>query len=106
MGRLIKALGIPLAGPHDLRRTGATLLASERGDVPPFIVSQVLNHTTDGGGGSMTTRRHYNLHLYAKEKRQALTIWEGLLLEIVGEREPIRNVTPLLAVGQGWASRL
>lgn len=99
MGRLVKALGIPLAGPHDLRRTGATMLASERGDVPPFIVSQVLNHTTDGGGGSMTTRRHYNLHLYAKEKRQALTIWEGLLLEIVGERAPARTITPLLAVG-------
>lgn len=99
MGRLVKLLGMPLAGPHDLRRTGASLLASERGDVVPFVISQVLNHTTDTGGGSATTRRHYNLHLYAKEKRQALTVWECMLREIVGELPPSDNVTrlPLMA---------
>lgn len=99
MGRLVKALQIPLAGPHDLRRTGASILASERGDVAPFIVSQVLNHTTDAGGGSITTRRHYNQHLYAKEKRQALTVWENILLEIVGERDAVSNVTPFALTG-------
>ncbi len=95
MGRLVKLLGMPLAGPHDLRRTGASLLASERGDIAPFVISQVLNHTTDAGGGSATTRRHYNLHLYAKEKRHALTVWEGLLRQIVGERPLADNVTPI-----------
>ena len=95
MGRLVNALGMPLAGPHDLRRTGATMLASERGDIAPFVISQVLNHTTDAGGGSATTRRHYNLHLYAKEKRQALAVWEALLLDIVGERPRNDNVRPL-----------
>ncbi len=99
MGRLVNALRMPLAGPHDLRRTGASILASERGDVAPFIVSQVLNHTSDAGGGSITTRRHYNQHLYAKEKRQALTVWETLLLEIVGERAPADNVTPFALTG-------
>jgi integrase len=92
MGRVVKLLGMPLAGPHDLRRTGASLLASERGGTPPFIISQVLNHTTDTGGGSATTRRHYNLYLYAKEKRQALVAWESILREIVGEPEPSSNV--------------
>ncbi len=99
MGRLVNALHMPLAGPHDLRRTGASILASERGDVAPFIISQVLNHTTDAGGGSITTRRHYNQHLYAKEKRQALTVWEDLLLVIVGERKADSNVTPFALTG-------
>lgn len=95
MGRLVHGLGLPLAGPHDLRRTGATLLSSERGEIPPFVISQVLNHTTDAGGGSATTRRHYNLHLYAKEKRHALTTWETLLLEIVGERVAVEDNLPM-----------
>ena len=82
MGKLMKALGLKLAGPHDLRRTGSSVLASERGGVQPFVISQLLNHTADGGGGSATTRRHYNLHLYASEKRQALEAWGVLLGQI------------------------
>jgi len=85
MGHVTHALKLQLAGPHDLRRTGATLLSSERIGIAPFIVSQVLNHTTDAGGGSATTRRHYNVNLYAAEKRHALEEWAKLLLEIVGE---------------------
>ena len=84
MGHTMKALRLPLAGPHDLRRTGATIMASERLRITPFVVSQVLNHITDAGGGSATTRRHYNLHTYAVEKRAALAAWEGALSEIVG----------------------
>jgi integrase len=95
MGALMKALGLPLAGPHDLRRTGATNMASERLGIAPFIISQVLNHTTDAGGGSATTRRHYNVHLYATEKRRTLAAWEVLLLEIVGEKAKPDNVTRL-----------
>ena len=95
MGKATKILKLPLAGPHDLRRTGASILASERGGVAPFIVSQVLNHITDAGGGSATTRKHYNQHLYANEKRHALATWETLLLEIVGERVRPDNVTAL-----------
>jgi integrase len=84
MGHVTHALKLQLAGPHDLRRTGTTLLSSERIGITPFNVSQVLNHTTDAGGGSATTRRHYNVNLYAAEKRHALEQWEKLLLEIVG----------------------
>jgi integrase len=83
MGRVMKALGLPLAGPHDLRRTGSSVLASERGRVTPFIVSQILNHISDPGGGSPVTRLHYNVYLYAKEKRGALKKWEKLVTKIL-----------------------
>ncbi len=95
MGHVMKALKLPMAGPHDLRRTGATILASERLGISPFIVSQVLNHITDAGGGSATTRRHYNVHLYAVEKRGALKAWEDLLLDIVGVRKRPSNIKPM-----------
>jgi hypothetical protein len=96
MGHLSKALNIPLAGPHDLRRTGTTVMSSERlKDVSPFIVSQVLNHITDAGGGSATTRKHYNVHDYAGEKRAALIAWERLLMEIVGIYPEPSNVVAL-----------
>ena len=99
MGNIMKLLKLPLAGPHDLRRTGASILASERGGVAPFVISQLLNHITDAGGGSATTRRHYNVHLYANEKRLALATWEKLLLEIVGERAARSNVADFKAAG-------
>ena len=59
------------------------MLSSERIGVQPFIVSQVLNHITDAGGGSSTTRRHYNVNLYIAEKRQALEAWERSLIQII-----------------------
>ncbi len=95
MANTMHALKLPLAGPHDLRRTAASIMASERLGIAPFVISQVLNHVTDAGGGAATTRRHYNLHLYANEKRRALEAWEGLLLEIVGERVRPDNVQRL-----------
>jgi integrase len=96
MGHLSKALNFPLTGPHDLRRTGTTVMSSERlKDVTPFVVSQVLNHITDAGGGSATTRKHYNVHDYAAEKRAALIAWERLLMEIVGIYPEPSNVVPL-----------
>lgn len=93
MGGLSDALKLSApAAPHDFRRTGATRLGAA--GVTPFIVSQVIAHTSDSGGGAAVTRAHYNLHTYAPEKRAALTLWEGLLLTIVGEREPASNVIP------------
>jgi integrase len=101
MAHLSKALDIPLTGPHDLRRTGTTVMSSERlREVSPFVVSQVLNHITDAGGGSATTRRHYNVHDYASEKRAALVAWERLLMEIVGIGSEPANV---IALKQGAA---
>jgi integrase len=87
MRPVILALGIPNAGPHDLRRTGSTALTSERLGISQFIRSRVLSHTTDAGGGAAVSTKHYDVNSYASEKRRALETWEGLLLEIVGERE-------------------
>lgn len=77
------AIGIQGANFHDLRRTGASAMASERLLVAPIVISRVLNHTMDGGGGAMVTARHYAVHDYAKEKRPALEAWASLLQTIV-----------------------
>lgn len=99
MGGLSSALEFASrAAPHDLRRTGATRLSAE--GVAPFIISQVLGHSSDAGGGAMVTRQHYNLHQYMKEKRQALQLWETMLLEIVGERPGADRVVPFQAAGR------
>lgn len=79
------AIGIRGANLHDLRRTGASAMASERLLVPPIVISRVLNHTMDGGGGAMVTARHYAVHDYAKEKRSALEAWASLLQTIVAD---------------------
>jgi integrase len=93
MRDIMAALGLKNASPHDLRRTGATNLASERLAVPPFIVSKVLGHRSDTGGAAAVTLAHYALHDYAPEKRRALEAWEDLLLEIVGERTRAANIS-------------
>jgi integrase len=93
MRDIMAALGLKNASPHDLRRTGATNMASERLAVAPFIVSKVLGHRSDTGGAAAVTLAHYALHDYAPEKRRALEAWEGLLLEIVGERARAGNVS-------------
>ena len=94
MAPVIAALGLPAASPHDLRRTGSSALTSERVGVSPFIRSRILSHTTETGGGAAVSSRHYDVNTYAQEKRRALEAWEGLLLTIVGEREPASNVVP------------
>jgi len=85
MRDIIAALGLKNASPHDLRRTGATNMVSERLRFAPFIVSQVLGHSSDTGGAAAVTLAHYALYNYAAEKRGALEAWEKLLLEIVGQ---------------------
>ncbi|WP_061930072.1 site-specific integrase [Aureimonas sp. AU22] len=77
----------PLAGitPHDLRRTGATAITSERIGIPRFVVSQVLNHTSDAGGTAAVTAV-YDRNAYLREKRAALDAWAILLQTIVGEK--------------------
>lgn len=97
MAELTAALGIVDATPHDLRRTGSTALTSERLGISPFIRSKVLGHTSDAGGGSAVSATHYDANLYVSEKRRALEAWEGLLLEVAGERSRVPNVTELRA---------
>lgn len=92
--------GVADATVHDLRRTGSTALTSERIGVSPFIRSKVLGHGTDAGGGAAVSSAHYDANEYLPDKRRALEAWEGLLLEIVGERERPSNVTPIREAAQ------
>ena len=55
----------------------------------------MISHTSDSGGGAAVSSKHYDVNTYAAEKRRALEAWEGLLLEIVGERTAASNVTAL-----------
>ena len=84
MAHIIRAKNIKHATPHDLRRTGSTALTSERIGVLPFIRSKVLGHTTDAGGGSAVSMKHYDANEYVADKRVALTKWQKLLFKIVG----------------------
>jgi integrase len=81
---IIGAKKMKHATPHDLRRTGSTALTSERIGVLPFIRSKVLGHTTDTGGGSVVSMKHYDANEYIADKRIALTKWQVLLFRIVG----------------------
>ena len=83
MNRLVDATNIPSATPHDLRRTGATNLTSERIGVSRFIVSKVLAHSGDTGGAAAVTGQHYDLNDYFSEKRKALDAWAAVVLKIV-----------------------
>ena len=87
MNRLMDALKLPPATPHDLRRTGATCLTSERAGVPRFIVSQVLAHAGDTGGAAVVTGLHYDRNDYLGEKRKALVAWAELLQKIISASE-------------------
>ncbi|NSZ00534.1 tyrosine-type recombinase/integrase [Agrobacterium tumefaciens] len=89
MKRLTDKLEMDRATPHDLRRTGATNLTSERIGIPRFIVSQVLAHSSDTGGAAAVTGRHYDRNDYLSDKRRALDAWAALLTEIVsGQKRP------------------
>lgn len=90
MNRLVAAIKISDATPHDLRRTGATALTSERIGIPRFIVSQVIAHAADTGGAAAVTGQHYDVNDYLREKRRALDAWASLLNTIVTKSQPAR----------------
>lgn len=91
---LYPVLGLEDVTVHDLRRTGATMMASERLGVMPFVISQVLGHSSDTGGAAGVTMRSYNVYLYAAEKRAALNAWSSLLLRITGAATAGFGVAP------------
>lgn len=76
--RAAKAQGVGFEHyrPHDLRRTGATILTSEVLGASRFIVSQVLNHAKDTGGVAAIFGT-YDRNDYLKEKRLTLNAWGG-----------------------------
>lgn len=69
--RLTANLGIENLTVHDLRRTGATMLTSERLGVLGEIVSRILNHTPPGPAITSV----YNRNTYLPQKRAALDAW-------------------------------
>jgi integrase len=62
--------------PHDLRRTVGTRLAELR--IPKEIRDRVLNHVSTDVGS-----KHYNLHDYSDEKRDALNRWARVVNTLV-----------------------
>jgi integrase len=79
---------------HDLRRTGATAMTSERIGMQRFIVSRVLNHASDTGDAAAVTAV-YDRNAYLPEKRKALEAWAALLGEIVSGEQRASNVVNL-----------
>lgn len=95
MSRIVEAEAFKIAERatvHDLRRTVATYLASERIGVAPHVVSAVLGHQQTEGARITAT---YNRHRYDREKRTALEAWAVLLLEIVNKKPRSENVVGL-----------
>lgn len=94
MDRLRDVLDVEDLTVHDLRRTGSTILTSERLKVSPLIRSKVLGHETDSGGGALVSSVHYDVNEYMSEKRAALRAWETLLLRIVRQDKPVSRLRP------------
>jgi integrase len=85
MKRCCNGLGIVDATPHDLRRTSASMMASELCKVPGEIIARILNHTASGS----PVTQIYNRYDYAAEKRDAMNTWAKALSAIVtNDSEP------------------
>lgn len=84
MRDISEGIGSPDLTTHDLRRSGATRLAIA--GVSPFILSKLLNHAGDLGGGSPITMAVYVQHNYMAGKRAAIAQLETLLLAVVTPR--------------------
>lgn len=89
--RRLARLGLQPFTTHDLRRTVETGMAASR--VPKEYRDRVLNHVDASVGG-----KHYNVHDYKDEKREALEKWARRLESmLVPERS---NVVPLRGVAK------
>lgn len=77
---------IPAWTLHDLRRTVRTRLSALK--VPPHIAELVIGHKQTG------IHAVYDLHSYDDEKRAALTLWEAMLMELVGEPNASKAEAP------------
>ena len=97
MRDICRALKIDNATTHDLRRTAASKMASERLKVSQFLIGRLLNHTTETGGVAEVTMKVYALYEYASEKRAALNAWAKLLSEIVTGEQKAKKMAMLKA---------
>ena len=71
MSRVCEKLEIVNGTAHDLRRTAASMMASERCGVRGEVIARILNHTPLGS----PVPQIYNRYDYAAEKRAALELW-------------------------------
>ena len=69
-------------------------MMSEKIGVPRFIVSQVLNHTSDTDGSAAVTNV-YDRTSYLPQKRHALHGWAKELQCIVGSQREATNVVQI-----------
>lgn len=69
---------------HDLRRTAATLMGRE--GIAEFDIGKVLNHSTKH------VTAIYNRHDYMPQKRHALEVLEGVVLEMIRAEQTAPNV--------------
>lgn len=100
---VVRACGIEDGTIPDIRRTGSTLMTSERLNTSPFIRSKVLGHC-DAGGGAQVSMQRYDANTYVREKRAALAQWQQLLARIVGERtEPVLRFDGASAITGAFA---
>ena len=67
---------------HDLRRVFYSNMAALR--VPPHVCAKLVNHVT-GSAAISGISAVYNKHLYVEEMREAITLWEAKLAQLVSE---------------------
>lgn len=86
--RRLARIGLAPFVTHDLRRTVETGMAAAK--VPKEYRDRVLNHVDSSVGG-----KHYNVHDYSDEKREALDKWarrlEGMLRPRAGNVVEMRR---------------
>lgn len=80
--RAAQRLNLQDVRTHDLRRTCATHMTSEKIGASRDVVARVLNHVSAVGGVTAI----YDRNAYAKEKRAALQAWGERLLQITVPR--------------------
>lgn len=102
VNRLCGRLNLPLASPHDFRRTGATTLTNEAYGIRRFIVGKVLGHTAHEGPAVTSI---YDRNEYLADKREALNAWgrhvAGLMPPPAAQRELRPRRTHLRLVHSG-----
>jgi integrase len=94
MAHARKQAGLADVTTHDLRRSAASHMVSERLGVTRYVVSRILNHA-DAGGGAMITSKVYALSDDLPAKRAALNSWAGLVDEFVGGKAAESNVVAI-----------
>ena len=88
--RLIKNAGLAHFMPHDLLHTVTSQMTAM--GISQFDVSKVRHHTS---WDSKTMTGRYDHYAYDREKRRALDLWNGRLLDIVAGRGAASNVVEL-----------